>query len=59
LKNAHRHAITQRKKEIPNIEFSALFDVKIKLQQWKFNKLPSTRHTGSFIKKNPAVPCDV
>ena len=33
-----------------NIEFSALFDVKIKLQHWKFNKLPSTRHTETLLK---------
>jgi hypothetical protein len=49
-----RHAIRAHSEKKANIEFSALFDVKIKLQQWKFNKLPSTR----FIKKSHC-PSDV
>jgi hypothetical protein len=50
----------ERERESPNIEFSALFDVKIKLQQWKFNKLPSTRHTEALLKKKFCpVSCDV
>lgn len=44
-------AIRARSGKKSNIEISALFDVKIKLQRWKFNKLPSTRHTEALLKK--------
>lgn len=38
----------------PNIEFSALFDVRIKLQRWKFNKL---RSTNELYSKNSLPRC--